>query len=447
VADSYASSTTSFKTGRLRLGYGWLYGLTTNAQVTADSRLPSSAYLNYFIDPLPNAKYSLYDAMRLLAYRGEGTDWVNAGPGNGSAIGNENTQEAHMIETRPGMPAELATVTWIAMGPAENSIYLPFYGNLLTDVYNKYYFSDHQSFITGDIYQNNFWHVFRALHNLCIRGTVTSSNNYSPTDANRAKYGQGVNAFWKKYQLSLIEQQTVVDKALKKILADKGRKYTEKLVTDFSIEMQKDAYEYAVTMVQELRAFASAGAVGNYVPSLLDDPKAVPRFAEFVKILDYAVPSVSIEKLDGNNSNLTVTVKEYYYDDSTEVLSKTFTVGNNHAGIFKVGDHSVYVEVNDASITAVHAANISLTKADGKVTADYAIGNYAGNDIKVQCIISIYDTAGRMFNHEILEVPIAAGAVKKETLALNLPEGYEARAFVWKMTSSVPLCEVARVVG
>ncbi|MCL1982943.1 MAG: C69 family dipeptidase [Clostridiales bacterium] len=343
IADSYVSNTYNHTTNaRLRNGFGYFFGLTTQAEINALFPVATKT-VDYFITPPADKKYSLYEAMRMLADTGQGAAWAVAGTTNGQSIGNENTQEAHIIEQRPWMPDELATIEWIAMGPAEFSVYLPFFGNLITDVFDKFYISDHQSYIQGDPYANSFWHTFRGLHNLSTRGTVTASNT-TVTIANKAKYGAGVKAFWERYQKSLIEQQAVVDKALEKYLAKEGREATEALITSISMAVQEEAYDYAQMLTAELKAYVAAGAAGNFVPSYLDDEDAVPTYAALVKILDEAAPSASVAKLNGNKNELTVTVTEYYFDDSVNIITKTFLIDNNAAGTYDVEGYKVYVD-------------------------------------------------------------------------------------------------------
>ncbi|MCL1809186.1 MAG: C69 family dipeptidase [Clostridiales bacterium] len=274
VSESYVTNSPNHTTNaRLRNGYGYLHGLTTQAQINALFPVASKP-LDYFVRPRANYKYSLYEAMRMLADTGQGTAWAAAGTSNGQSIGNENTQEAHIVEVRPWLSPELATIEWIAMGPAEFSVYMPILGNLVTDLYDKYYFRDHQSFDQTNIYNNNFWHIFRALHNLSTRGTVTASNT-TVTTANKIKYGNGVKDFWAVYQKSIIEQQAKVDAYLAKVLKEEGRTAAEQAATKLSTKLQEDTYEYAVQLITELRAFVAAGAVGNFTPSF----SAVPAYA------------------------------------------------------------------------------------------------------------------------------------------------------------------------
>ena len=343
VADSYVSNAPNHTTNaRLRNGFGYFHGLTTQAEINALFPVAVKP-VDYFVAPPAGKKYSLYEAMQMLASTGQGTAWAVAGTSNGQSIGNENTQEAHIVELRPWMPDELATLQWIAMGPAEFSVYLPFFGNLVTDVFDKYYTVDHQSYNQANVYANNFWHTFRGLHNLATRGTVTASNT-TVTVANKAKYGASVKAFWERYQLSLIEQQAYVDEMLERVLLEEGRGALEEWATSISMAVQEEAYDYAQMLTAELKAFVAAGASGNFTTALLDNEGAVPTYAALIVLLDEAVPSAYVEKMNGNKNSLTVTVTEYYSDGSSAEFKETFLINNNAAGTYEVNGYSVYVD-------------------------------------------------------------------------------------------------------
>ena len=54
-------------------------------------------------------------------------------------------------------------------------------------------------------------------------------------------------------------------------------------------------------------------------------------------------PTAVIEKLNGNNNNITITVEEKYSDGSVKTFEETFSIANNADGVFNVGEYSVYV--------------------------------------------------------------------------------------------------------
>ncbi|RLP84298.1 M20/M25/M40 family metallo-hydrolase [Micromonospora sp. BL4] len=57
-----------------------------------------------------------------------------------------------------------------------------------------------------------------------------------------------------------------------------------------------------------------------------------------------AKPSAVVKKLKGNKNELTVTVKQTHVDGSESPVTATFTIDNNAAGTYTVGDYKVYVE-------------------------------------------------------------------------------------------------------
>jgi len=272
ISDTYANATTNHRTGRMRVGYGYLYGLTTNTQINAT--LPASVYMNYFAQPRQDRKYSLYEAMRLLGCRGEGTEWEVVNPSNNtSSIGNANTVEPHVFENRPGMPPELATVKWICLAPAEFGVYLPYFGNLVTEVYEKCYSPDTSSYNSANPDNNSMYRIFRELYAQCA---ATGA-------ADRARYGNGIKAFWEIYQKSLIAQQDLVDEYLTWLLKTEGRAAIEAEATRLSKRVAEQTYGYARQMVTELRAFKAANTSGNYVPSF----SALPEYASDIIVVEF----------------------------------------------------------------------------------------------------------------------------------------------------------------
>jgi len=334
IADTYTSATSNHQSGRLRMGYGYFYGFTSQAEINA--KFPASKFVDFFVEPRENHKYSLYEALRMLACRGEGTAWATANPSsNSTSIGNNNTVEAHVFEVRPWMPVEIATIKWMAMAPPEFSVYLPFYGSLITDVFDMYYYKeDAIAYNNANPDDNTVYWVFRELYAQCAATNLTD----------RERFGNGVRDFWERYQKSLIEQQAYIDETMLKVLARDGQEAAEKWATDITLTLAEDTYNYAKQMLAELKAFKAAGTTGSFIPSALLDENATPRYAELFVILDDAVPAASVEKLNGNKNNLTVTVTEYFSDGSENCIKVTFSIDNNAAGTYNVGGYKVYVD-------------------------------------------------------------------------------------------------------
>ena len=264
IADTYASNPSNHKAGRLLLGHYYLKGADDA------SAQPDSAYMDYFLEPRDGQKYSLYEAMRLLGYRGEGSPYEVADPKNNRiSIGNNNTLEAHVFEVRPGMIDALATVEWLCMGPAEFSVYLPYYGSLITDTSKKYYEPDADSYNSAETDANTAYWVFRELYKECAATTAEE----------RSRLGDGVRDFWERYQKSLIEQQASVDTYMQKIYKTSPQTAEEK-ATEISIKLSEETYEYAKQILAELKEFKAAGTDGDFVPSALLDKDALPHYAQ-----------------------------------------------------------------------------------------------------------------------------------------------------------------------
>ena len=322
VCDSYGT-TVNHQTARMRTGWGIFYGYTTDVEISAN--VPGNIYMNFFLNPPANKKFSLYDAMRFLAARGEGTDWEAA-----SSIGNSGTLEAHIYELRPGMPSEIATVMWMTMAPPEFSVYLPFYGNLVTEVIEKYYSPDPnpRGYDSANPDNNSMYWVLRELHTQCASSSLPE----------RARIGNGVRDFWETYQKSLISQQALIDQYMLKVLKTEGLAKAQEVATSISKSLSAQTYDLAKALLAEVKEFKASGNTGSFKSKLT----AAPLYAGL--ILDKVVPTASVEKLKGNQNELTVKVTETYLDGSTKVFSKVFTIDNNAIGTYKVGEYKVYVD-------------------------------------------------------------------------------------------------------
>ncbi|MDR3315119.1 MAG: C69 family dipeptidase [Coriobacteriales bacterium] len=247
VAQSYAQGGTSLS-GRMYLGYYFLLGsqaaLDLAAEVQAKTDANAPVYYEYLITPPTGKKYSLYEAMQFQAYHGnaeDATDGAYVAPvaGNGSAIGNQGTVEAHLFVTSPGMPDSLATVEWLALGPAEFSLYIPGYGSLITET-NEHYGDAYDSDRNNRDFDNAYW-VQREI--------------YALTNANRDILEPFVAPLVKDYQLSLISQQEAVDEKML-VLYNSGASPEELQATATMLNKALGAQTFAFTfsLLTDIRA-------------------------------------------------------------------------------------------------------------------------------------------------------------------------------------------------
>lgn len=245
-------------------------------------------------DMLFDADHSLttYEVLRLLAYRGEGTD-CDANTTDCYAIGNEYQAECHVLEIRDSLPEALATIQWQAMSRAEYSVYLPFYSSLLTDTsdlfqtefgftvdeeYNHYYDIYYDEVTTlmaqEDWPEDSIQWVFIALNDLC--------------DNDRERYGANVKVFWEQYQKALIEQQAAVDAGMAELYAASPALAQEK-ATALGKAVTEEAFGYAKSILTELLAFIEADEAGElteedvFVPTVLTEGK-LPSYSMDMEI-------------------------------------------------------------------------------------------------------------------------------------------------------------------
>ena len=54
--------------------------------------------------------------------------------------------------------------------------------------------------------------------------------------------------------------------------------------------------------------------------------------------------TASVEKLNGNQNRLTITITEFYPDGTEKVITESFMIKNNAADTYTVGGYSVYVD-------------------------------------------------------------------------------------------------------
>ena len=231
-----------------------------------------------------------YEVLRLLAYRGEGTD--HAAGDNGTAIGNERQAECHVFEIRSDMPEALATIQWQTMSRAEFSVYLPYYTNLLTDT-SDIFKTEYSPSVRNieDIIDNEdfpaetsaYW-VFAAINDLC--------------DNDRDRYGVNVKLYWENYQKTLIEQQEAVDAAMERIYAYSPALAEEK-ATALAKAVSEEAFENAKSILTELRAFIAADQAGElteedvFTPTVLTENKMPTYSIDMAGVGGTGIPSGS----------------------------------------------------------------------------------------------------------------------------------------------------------
>ena len=88
------------------------------------------------------------------------------------------------------------------------------------------------------------------------------------------------------------------------------------------------------------RIQAMAGDSDVYSNSALSSPSN----ATYIATLASAIPNAFVTKLNGNTNDLTITVTETLNNGNTITITKTFSISNNSAGIFQLGEYKVFVD-------------------------------------------------------------------------------------------------------
>jgi len=117
---------------------------------------------------------------------------------------------------------------------------------------------------------------------------------------------------------------------------------------------------------------------GSFMDKLVD--LQVNESAGFLatKLVDL-LPKAFVTKLNGNKNNLTITVTETYVDGTVEVYTKTFSIDNNAAGTYMVGDYTVYVDTkgNDQirACYVIEKADLPLNNSNNQGSNGNGQGN------------------------------------------------------------------------
>ncbi len=234
-------------------------------------------------------KLSTLEAMRFFAARGEGTKYDSNKDGKIWSVGNEHQAETHLFEVRHDetLPAQLATIEWLAMNRSEYSVFLPFYSALLDETDSVYHCdwtnNDGENFayyapaedmeLFGDVVdspadlpENSMFWVFAALNDMC--------------DNDREHYGVNVKAFWEAYQTALIEKQANVDKAMRNIWkADPA--LAQKSATALGKAIAKETYGYAKQIMDELWKFSQDYEAGKLDKDTVFKPSCMGKLPEY----------------------------------------------------------------------------------------------------------------------------------------------------------------------
>lgn len=184
----------------------------------------------------PDAPISLYDVMKLLSDRYEGTDH-DANITGKRAIGGDSTVESHIFEYK----ANGIVTGWLCMGSVEDNVFLPFYPALSE---TPAVFQVGGSGYTKD---SAYW---------TFKGMTTLAH------ISRAYCAPAVKAFWAEYQQQLIKQMSENDE--KYLAMDAGAQ--ESYANDLFARIATDAVKKSEKISDELMYYLALNSSMTKTP-------------------------------------------------------------------------------------------------------------------------------------------------------------------------------------
>ena len=218
--------------------------------------------------------YGVFDMLRSVATRGEGTD-VDANANDKLyAVGNNRTVECHIFQTRDGLDPEISTVQWEALSRGEFSVYVPSYSALLTQVNTEYY-PTNEEFDTAHVGNENEFErdektgervykdeLIAANEELAMQDSGSKSLSYLFMDLNtlaynhRADVADGVHAYLDALQKEIIAQQEQVDAKMQATPAGTAR---NALANEAHACASQLVFDRCNALLGEVRDYLNAG--------------------------------------------------------------------------------------------------------------------------------------------------------------------------------------------
>ena len=197
----------SYKVRNYRRVWGGINYLTPSAQLDPESK-------NYPLFNQPDEKISLKNAMELMRYHYQGTEYdsILVNPEE-RGIGTFSTIESHILQLRNWLPNEIGGVQWIALATPLASPFIPYYVGIeeLPAVYQQ----------GSDYYDDDsaYW-AFRTL-------AILSSNDFEGK-------GQTIAEKWDQFENKQLAVQPYLEKTLHQLFHDGQQETAIDMINQFS---------------------------------------------------------------------------------------------------------------------------------------------------------------------------------------------------------------------
>ena len=180
----------------------------------------------------PDQAVSVLTVMDIFRNRLEGTplDVTLAGQEGNRVIGTQKSSQIHILQSFPDWPASCSSITWLCLGNAEHSVFIPSFSGI-TDTASAYK-------VDGDTYDETgaFWKCKR----ICTLA-----------EQDRLVYSQGVRDFWKQQEGLMYQEMLEAAPVMLQQYAA-GRQAGEDYVTALGIRMAERTFRYSDNLYRKL---------------------------------------------------------------------------------------------------------------------------------------------------------------------------------------------------
>lgn len=177
----------------------------------------------------PERKIKLKDVMNVLRDRYDGTKFTDQKVYR--PIGIDTNLESHIFQIKDNLPKEMGGLMWLSMGTVEHSPYLPYYGNI-NDTAKSF------KVRSAKYDQSSYYWVMKTL------------NTFGKSD--RKNVGNGIKAYWNKYEDEIIAKNKETEEKLLKIYKKYGAAKASEFATKVSIDLANSTKKIADEMQKEV---------------------------------------------------------------------------------------------------------------------------------------------------------------------------------------------------
>lgn len=180
----------------------------------------------------PDQKVSVLTVMEVYRDRLEDTplDVTLEGQEKNRVIGTQKSSQIHILQSFPDWPASCSSITWLCLGNAEHSVFIPTFSGI-TDTASAYK-------VDGDTYDGGgaFWKCKR----ICTLA-----------EQDREVYSQGVRDFWKQQEELMYQEMLDAAPTMLAKYAE-SRETGERYVTELGIQMSERTFRYSDNLYRKL---------------------------------------------------------------------------------------------------------------------------------------------------------------------------------------------------